>query len=209
MTFTVINTQTNSQTYYLDTLSFKAKGESGEPEYISKDNLAKWIQFPAESVLVPANSKADVPFKIMIPSDITSGSYQSAITISSAPSEVVATNGAIVEAKTAILLFLNVKGESNKKVVLLDFLGNTDGIQTDLQQSYTFRIQNQGNVYSVPEGSIEIKDVFGRVLSKKQINESKYRILPQSTRTFDVKNEKIHGFMNVLKISRNYFLQDG
>lgn len=204
-TFEVINIKDKPETYYLDTLTFQAKGETGEPEFSAKDAFAKWIQFPTERVNVPANSKVSVPFSVLIPSDVASGSYHSAITVSSAPSEVIATNGAIVEAKTAILVFLSVNGESIKKVVLLDFAGNTNGIQTDLAQNYTFRIQNQGNVTSVPVGTIEVKDFFGRILSTQEVNEAKNRILPKSTRVFETNNQKVTGFLNLLKDQSRVF----
>lgn len=200
--FTIVNTQATNQTYYLDTLSFQAKDESGEPQFSSMkttDSLAKWIIFASDHVTIPARSKIDAPFTIHIPADVVPGSYQSAITVSSAPAEVVATNGAIVEAKTAVLVFLTVNGDSTKKVELLDFKASGKGIQSDLHQTFTYRIQNQGNVYAIPEGVIAMKDILGRTIQVRDANESKNRVLPMSTRTFQVASLKPNGFVDTLK----------
>lgn len=185
--FTVINAQPTEQTYYLDTLSFTAKDNSGEPQFANKkttDELAKWIQFDSDHIVIPAQSKVDVPFTIHVPADASSGSFQSAVTVSSAPSEVVATNGAVVEAKTAILVFLTVNGDTIKKAALLDFTSSAKGTQSNFNQIFTFRIQNQGNVYFIPTGTIEMKDVFGRMIYQTQVNEDKSRVLPNLTRSF-------------------------
>lgn len=201
-TFTIINTQAVEQTYYLGTMPFKAKDESGEPLFLADspiDGLSKWIQFSSDHISVPARSQVDVPFTMNIPTDVLAQSYQSAITVSSAPAEVVATNGAIIEAKTAILVFLTVKGDSIKKVALLDFKSATNGFLSTLRESFTFRIQNQGNVYAIPEGTIDFTDVFGRKILSLNANIAKHRILPMTTRSFDVTGEKISGWMNILK----------
>jgi hypothetical protein len=206
--FTVINTQATDQTYYLDTLSFQAKDETGEPRFLTEEtsnDLSTWVSFPLDQISVPARSKVDVPFSVQIPVDVSSGSYQSAITVSSAPAEVVATNGAIIEAKTAILVFLLIKGETTKKVALLDFVSKDKSIRSDVHTSFTFRLQNQGNVYAVPEGQIVLKDLFGRKLGAIDINETKQRILPATTRSFQASDQKAVGFLDVLKDQMNHF----
>lgn len=207
-TFTVINTKATSETYYLDTLSFQAKNETGEPQFSSQktqDDLTKWIKFPSDHIQVPARSKLDVPFTIHVPADVAGGSYQSAITVSSAPSEIVATNGAVIEAKTAILIFFTVKGDSTKKAALLDFLPSERGILSDLHQTFTYRIQDQGNVYVIPDGTVTIKDLFGRTIQTRNANEAKNRVLPMSTRSFQLTDQKPKGFLNTLNDQARLF----
>lgn len=207
-TFTVINTQGTDQTYYLDTLSFQAKDESGEPKFLTEetsDNLSKWVSFPVDQIVVPARSKVDVPFTVQIPADVTSGSYHTAITVSSAPAEVVATNGAIIEAKTATLVFLLIKGETTKKVALLDFVSGGKWIQSNLRQTFTYRLQNQGNVYAIPEGQIVLRDLFGRELRSIDANEEKQRVLPATTRSFQATDQKVTGFLDILSDQAKHF----
>lgn len=194
-TFTVINTSAAEQKYFLDTIGFAPRDESGTPQFLEKgkgSELIKWIHFPAEQISVPARSKIDVPFQVIIPADVASGNKEAAITVSSAPSDIVATNGAIIEAKTALLVFLTIKGETIKQVSLLDFIDSLSygwGPLTPRSQligAFSYRIQNQGTVYAIPSGFVQLKDMFGRVFSRVDANATKGRVLPDSTRKFEV-----------------------
>ena len=207
--FTVINTSAMEQNYFLGTMEFQPRDESGAPQFLStqkKNSLTSWIQFPADHITVPANAKLDVPFNVIVPSDIASGSYEAAITVGSAPSDIVATNGAIVEAKTATLVFLTVKGETTKKAALLDFKTSSSNVTSTLDQTFDYRIQNQGNVYFIPSGSIALKDLFGRTIRSMNANIENGRVLPNSTRQFGVASgENPNGFLQTLQEQANDF----
>lgn len=186
----VINGGTAEQTYYLGTLAFVAGEESGAPTFLPSDDqsgLAGWISFPVREVTVPARTKVDVPFMVTVPSGQASGTYQTAVTVSATPSEVVATNGATIEAKTAVLVFLTVEGETVEKLALLDFVtpGNADGpLFANHEVSYAYRLQNQGNVAVKPDATITVRDLLGRAVLVADANPSEGRVLPESTRTF-------------------------
>ncbi len=187
-TFTVVNASTAEQTYYLSTLKFGPGEQSGTPAFIPYDvdhsGLPEWIAFPHAAVSVAAQSKADVPFTVRIPSGIESGSYYAAVTVSTTPSELVATNGATVEAKTAVLVFLTVEGETVGKAAVLDFVTPDGPIMTVHDLSYAFRVQNQGNVVIAPKSAIVVKDLFGRTVYTKDGNADAGRVFPGTTRTF-------------------------
>jgi len=106
--FTVLNTQGQDQTYFIGLMPFGASGETGEPRFMQKDQsapISKWITFSEDQLIIPARSKAEVTFRVTVPADAEAGTYQMGITVATTPSEVVATNGAVIEAKTASLLF--------------------------------------------------------------------------------------------------------
>lgn len=193
-TITLLNTSAAEQTYYLDALKFAPREDSDTPEFIPYDvdhsGLPEWIHFASRAVRVAANSKGDVPFSIAIPSSIASGSYYGAVIVSDSPSEVVATNGATISAKTAVLLFLTVTGETLEKLQILDFTSDITGkfVQT-VSGNYHARIQNQGNVVLQPNVIVSITDMFGNDLGHVDLNEDKGRILPDTTRTFDLSVE--------------------
>ncbi len=187
----VINTEEVPQTYYTGVLKFKASDETSSPSFIPYDEdhsgLPEWISLSVPQFQVPARSFVDVPFKIIVPMDVASGSYYAAVTISNAPSDVVASNGAIIEAKTASLILLTVKGETKLRAGLLDFTSTLFGTKTTtIVGSYRYRVQNQGNVHFEPKGSIRFTDVFGRNLLEVDANALKSRVLPGTTRTYDV-----------------------
>lgn len=187
--FTIFNTGASEQKYFLDLLAFEPSGEDGTPlftpEKTSQSAFLSWVDFPVREVIVPAISKVDVPFRVVIPDDIAAGSYYGAITVSTAPTDVVASNGAIVETKTAILVFLTVTGETIEKLELLDFtfeqIGSTLPFGT-----FRYRLQNQGNVHLTPTGEIRLTGLFGQTIARIDANETQGRVLPFSTRTYEV-----------------------
>lgn len=188
-TFTIFNTGASEQTYFLDLLAFEPGGEDGTPlftpEKTSQSEFLSWINFPVREVLVPAVSKVEVPFRVAIPDDIAAGSYYGAITVSTAPTDVVAANGATVEAKTAILVFLTVEGETVEKLELLDFTFEQAGSALPFG-IFRYRLQNQGNVHLTPAGEIRLTGLFGQMIASVDANEAQGRVLPSSTRTYEV-----------------------
>lgn len=189
-TVSVINNGAAEQTYYFGTMSFVPDETSGIPQFLSSDNdrsgLAGWIVFPVSNVAIPAGTKVDVPFEVTVPGDVESGTYYAAVTVSTAPSEIVASNGATIEAKTAVLVFLTVEGETVSKFALLDFTSPDEGgMESRLYVPYAFRVQNQGNVAFVPDATITLTDMFGRVVTRTNANGELARVLPETTRTFE------------------------
>lgn len=187
--FTIFNTGASEQTYFLDLLAFEPSGEDGTPlftpEKTSQSEFLSWIDFPVREVLVPAVSKVEVPFRVVVPDDIAAGSYYGAITVSTAPTDIVTSNGATVEAKTAILVFLTVEGETVEKLELLDFTFEQAGSTLPFG-TFRFRLQNQGNVHLTPAGEIRLTGLFGQTIVSVDANEIQGRVLPSSTRTYEV-----------------------
>jgi hypothetical protein len=186
-TFTLVNESTQDKTFYLSDMAFAPRDETGAPEFLpeEKEGLVNWIAIDP-SVAVPARSKAEIPFKVAIPADALSGGQYAAILVSESPADVVATNGASVQARTAILLFLTVEGETSESLALLSydlqapgsFVSSADGIK------FQYAVQNQGNVHVAPQGRIVVRDLFGRIISTADANPDHGRVLPHTTRTF-------------------------
>lgn len=198
---TLINTSTAEQIYYLGTLKFIPREESGAPQFIPKEidhsGLPEWIAPFSDAVRVPARSKADVPITIAIPSDVNSGGHYAAVTVSEAPSQIVATNGARIQATTAVLLLLTVEGEATQKAALLDFTSPMAGVVSDTTYaSFEYRLQNQGNVHISPVGNVTLSGLFGQTISMANANSEDGRILPGATRTYKGEvGEEAEGFM--------------
>lgn len=185
-TFSVLNTNTSDQTYYLDVLDFGPADETGKPQFFevedTQDNLSSWIQILQKEVTVPASTAVDVPFQVVLPDDVPSGGYYAAITVAQAPADVIATNGAIIEAKAAILVLLTIEGETIEQLALLDLVPPENG----MYGTYTFRVQNQGNVHMTPEGTLLLKGMYGTTFQEMSLNEANGRVLPDSTRSYEV-----------------------
>jgi len=184
--FSILNTGASEQEYFLDTMMFQEADESGSPLFIpTKDDntLPQWIHFDLDRMIVPALSKVDVPFSIVIPDDCASGGYHGAITVATTPSDIVQSNGAAIEAKTAILVLLTVEGKNIHQLELLDFTFAQDTHSLPFG-TFQYRIQNQGNVHEQPTGEILVRNLFGQTIAVVDANAAKGRILPSSTREY-------------------------
>ena len=209
-TATIINPSDAERTYYLDRIKFVPREDGSGPRFVDPDQdmsgLAQWIAFESESVRVPANSRAQVPFTIAVPEDVKSGGYYGAVLVADAPADVVARNGALIEAKTAILLFLTVQGETQESAAILDFVTDRQGTVDHFATDYQLRIQNQGNVHVAPTGSVRVTDWTGRVLDEVPINDAAGRILPGTTRMFSGSlGEDVEGFVETAKHQMSNF----
>ncbi len=192
---TILNTQNVDTEYYIGLMGFQPKDDTGAPEFYTTETgsyeLANWILFENDSFVVPALSASEVSFKVVVPDDVLSQGYFAAITVSPAPSDVVASNGAIIEAKTAALVFLTVQGETEERLELLDFVSSGSGDVFDLlTRRYEFRLQNQGNVHVTPAGTIRLTGFFGQTVLEYDANHEDGRVLPSSTRKFSVVEEE-------------------
>ncbi|KKW33065.1 MAG: hypothetical protein UY77_C0006G0002 [Candidatus Uhrbacteria bacterium GW2011_GWA2_53_10] len=185
--FTLINPSAEPETYYFRTIKFETNAENGRPQFLPNDreNLPSWMRFESTSFTVAPHTQIAMPFTVVIPPGTPSGGYYAAILVSETPSEIVAANGASVEASVAVLVLLTVEGETERRGALLDLQSPTEGKWlTTLHGSFSFRIQNQGNVHFEPKGRLEIRDFFGRKVLVAPVNQEGGRVLPGTTRMF-------------------------
>jgi hypothetical protein len=186
--FTIFNTQASEQVYFLDLLAFEPSQEDGTPRFAAQGSdetpFLSWIHFPVRDVSIDALTKVDVPFQVAVPDDVAAGSYWGAITVSTAPSDIVASNGAIIEAKTAVLVFLTVTGETVEKLEILDFSMSPFGTTLPFG-TVQYRLQNQGNVHLTPVGEVKLVGLFGQTIASVDANQTQGRILPSSTRIYE------------------------
>ncbi len=203
---TVINDTAAPRTYYLQAIKFVPREDSGAPTFIpyetDHEGLPEWVKFESRAVAVPAGSKAEVPITIAIPNDAASGGQYGAIVVSDTPSDVVATNGAAINANIAVLVFLTVEGETIEKAALLDFTSPEQGsVLAAVAGSFRYRLQNQGNVHVTPTGTVTVRDLFGRTIAAADANSGRNKVLPGVTRTFEgVFGRPTAGLWDTLKV---------
>jgi len=160
-------------------VDFRAQDETGTPALDLAANAEEtpWSLKPflkiTNTINVPAGKSTYVPFTISVPSGQGAGSYYSAI-------EYVAQNAQQqqrlnIAASSASLIFVTVPGKANEQLVFKQFgafVPNSDG-QTGSFKSFfagtspkelAYRLQNNGNIAENPQGSILIKNIFGKTV---------------------------------------------
>jgi len=135
-----------------------------------------------------------IPVRITIPKDAVPGGLYGALIISTKddptdpeidPSK---SQGSInVESQIAVLYFIRVKGPANEDGRLKDFSsGHKIYFKGPIDMAYAF--ENNGNVYLNPRGFIEIKNMYGSMVSRIDI--PPYYVLPNALRISGVSFDK-------------------
>lgn len=209
-TLTLTNEKMEAKTLYVRTSDFTVTEEGNRPVFTfgTADSASRWIRFPANSVSIPANTKKEIQFSVTPPVGTKPGGYYAAVFVSDAPSEIVANAGAgSVQATIAALFFISVGGRGLEKIALVDFIQTGSTWSDGLWSAYSYRLQNQGDIHVVPQGTITVRDVFGRSVAVGDANPAGARVMPASSRTFEgvLVAERPSGFFNIVRAQARWF----
>lgn len=202
--FILINEEKNERKLYLSAENFEAQGETGVPNFLPGDTgLASWVKVQNEVILLPGETKR-VPFQINVPSSADVGGHFAAIFWSSVPPDAIEGGKVSVGAKSGVLLFLRVSGDTNEAGGLIEFkTKNNKKLFSMIPVDFFYRFQNNGSDRINPIGSISIKNMFGGLTADLSANKQQGNVLPGSIRKYEIRwgdstNQK-KGFWNSVK----------
>jgi len=180
---TVFNGGDEEQIYYLLARNFTTKGEEGEAVVSEEEfGLATWIDFPFESVSIPAKDSQDVEYSIIVPPNADAGGHFAAVFASTSPPDV--DRGVGLSGNVGSLVFVTVEGDIIEDLRIIDFYVKGDTtVFNRLPVEFEYRIENRGTVHERPEGTITMDGWFGKTEINANPNEN--RILPSSIRRID------------------------
>jgi hypothetical protein len=191
---TVTNVSAGQLVYSSSIDDFRAKDESGTPSVIQNDTLPTsasvrtWISTESQFSLMSQTSKM-LDAVITIPANAEPGGHYGIIQFTgSAPD--VHTTGVGLSASAGVLVLIRVSGNVIEGANLASFSTTTP----KENQSFFFengpinfvtRIRNTGNVYIAPEGTIELRNMFGTTISTMKVNSDASNVLSDSIRRFE------------------------
>ena len=132
--------------------------------------------------LGPGQSKK-IPFQVHIPSDAVAGGYYGAIFFTTVVGR--GSQNLAIGSRTGSLLFFTVHGDARPEIHV-ELFEQQRGKYLFWPQNFTIRLKNQGSLHDTPEGFVLIRNIFGQISQLIPINPEGGRILPQSTRAFDL-----------------------
>lgn len=183
-TVTVFNGSEAEQTYYFNAHNFTTKGEEGEVVISTEEDfgLATWIDFPFESVTIPAGDSRDIEYSILVPPSADAGGHFAAAFASTSPPDIE--RGVGLAANVGSLVFVTVAGDIIEDIRLLEFYikGDTTFFNR-LPVDFEYRIENRGTVHARPKATITMNGWFGK--TEIDANPNGNRILPSSIRRID------------------------
>lgn len=185
----------------MEMLDFSAKDETGTPALELNPNtpqtpwsLKPFLKLPNEVVIAPGKS-TNIPISITVPAGQGAGSYYGAIRYVAENAETK--QKVNIAASSVSLLFLTVPGQAKEQLSLKQFGAfqadnNGGGVFKSIffggqPLQLAYRIANGGNVAERPEGSIVVKNAFGKVVSTiERANPRSQLALIGQTRRIDV-----------------------
>ncbi len=187
---------------------FEADNETGEPKLykdVNQRNSASvfpFIKGLQDITLAPGESK-ELTYDVQIPNDAAPGGYYGALAYRAVPADQAGPNAGEVAltANVASLVLIEVPGDITEQVQLTSikaYKGDKAGsFFLTAPDKVGVSINNQGNSFAKPFGSINVTDMFGKEVYKYELNNQSPRgnVLPKSSRTFkdDLKNIKKPG----------------
>lgn len=190
----VMNVTNGDLTYSTSVEDFAAADETGTPQITDNSNLPTtasiktWVSVES-SFTLGAHKEKNVDAIVTIPSNAEAGGHYGVVRFSGSTPNVEST-GVGLTASAAVLFLIKVDGTIVEKASMASFFtANNDGNQSSFFENspitFVTRVQNDGNIHIKPVGSVELRDMFGNILSTMPVNNDKSNVLPSSIRRFE------------------------
>lgn len=142
--------------------------------------LADFISFSESEVLLGPNSIATIVAQITNTPQLGSGGQYAALIARQDSGQSLSTQQELVPAISSLIL-LHKKGGDRLHLSLKDStLPNL--LSFFMPPHISLLFSNEGNVHSIPRGTVVTRDLLGTTVSRGIINEASHFILPENTR---------------------------
>jgi len=193
VTIKITNVTASDLSYTTSADDFNAADETGSPHILMDSNLPatasirSWVATVPQFTLRAHQSKV-ITAQIIVPTNAEPGGHYGVLRFSGRAPELTDT-GVGLSASAGVLMLIRVDGAISEKASLASFFTAQSGKQSSFFEtgSVTFvtRIKNEGNIHVKPVGSIELRDMFGGLVSTMPVNGDKSNVLPNSIRRFE------------------------
>ncbi len=188
----VTNDEGAERTYYFSIQKFVPNGENGQQDFLplsDTSGLPSWLFIERSSVTVKAGETQTIPFEIRIPSSTRPGGHYAAIFLSTLPPNQISSSSTQVVARTGALVILRVNGSLSESYAI-DRLALNGASFTHPPVAFSMLVRNTGDIHLVPQGTMTIRNMFGRVSATILVNPQGSRVLPASNRLLSFAWEK-------------------
>jgi len=195
ITLTVTNVTASDLAYSSSVDDFRASDESGSPHIIVASELSlpvtasvkTWVDILPHFALQAKKSET-INVEIVVPVNAEPGGHYGVLSFAGKAPEL-SDNGVGLSASAGVLLLIRVDGDIIEEASLASFFSAQNGKQSSLFETgpitFVTRIKNEGNIHVKPVGSVELRDMFGGLVSTMPVNDDKSNVLPNSIRRFE------------------------
>ena len=191
-TVRVINPNPYELKVFANVVNFRPQGEDGQGRFVpiveeeSKGkSMAEWVDVTREEIIIPAEQTKELPFTITVPEDAPPGGHFAAMLIGTKPPEERSSSQMVTSQIVTSLLFLRVTGDVNEDGDIRSFR-TADRVIEKPEAIFELRFENKGNVHILPQGEIQIKNMWGQERGIIPINRNTLfgNVLPDSVRQY-------------------------
>ena len=125
------------------------------------NSLKAWLKPAYPDLNVAPKQEITLPFSLDIPANVDPGSHWGALLAITAPA--AQSNGAAVNVRTGVILLVHVLGPVTEKLVLESVSVPRFAESPPIPIEARFR--NEGTVHEAPQGTIEVRNLFGSVVA--------------------------------------------
>lgn len=158
-------------------------GFTGEYEY----TLAPFLSFETNSLVIEPGKSETVTITVTNRQSLSPGGHYAAVVVRNITPQI-AQQQKIVPAISGLLLVRKTGGEIFN-LSIRDISWNP-AISLTLPKEIELQFENNGNVHDIPRGSVQITDMFNRVVAQAIINENSSYVLPGNVRTIPINIQK-------------------
>ncbi|MFZ1484037.1 MAG: DUF916 domain-containing protein [Candidatus Saccharimonadales bacterium] len=168
-----------------------------EDKFAPSHSLKRYIA-DVQDVNIPAGQKKDIKVTVKIPKDAAGGGYYGAVRF--IPADEGKGQNITLSASVGSLILVKVPGDIKESLALTSFdvrrgergITGSKFFTTNKDLYAVARFTNQGNIHEQPFGKVVVKK-GDKIIQTVDINKTdpKGNVLPDSTRRFEVKLDKI------------------
>lgn len=193
----LVNHNTHAITLELKAINFRQKDLSGIVQFLGEKSetytysLASYIQLPFTEIALEPGEKKEVPIIITNRQDLSPGGHYAGIIVRQKLNAQQKANTTAILPAAASLIFLRKSGGEQFNLSIKDVDLPSHTFEFMYPKKVTLLFQNEGNVHLIPHGRVEIKDMFGRLISKGILNVSSVYVFPSSRRYISIDIQKL------------------
>ncbi len=194
----VMNVTAADLTYSPSVVDFNSSDETGSPHIITDSKLPAtasirtWVT-SINSFALRSGQRKELTAEITIPKNAEPGGHYGIIRFAGQAPDVKDT-GVGLSAGAGTLILVKVDGKITEDAKMAEFFTSSNGHQSFFFESgpmnLVARVKNDGNIHIKPNGNIEVRDMFGGLVSTIPVNKDMSNVLPGSIRKFETELKK-------------------
>lgn len=160
-----------------------------KPDASNTFRVAEFIIFEKNSFILEPKSKTEIPFKVQNSPDLSPGGHYGTI-IARFKLESGKTDQKVFPAISSLVLLRKMGGEQYH--ISLSKVNNLPSFFTlYIPKKINLIFTNDGNIHTIPYGTVKFTNVFGDMVFKGIINEGSSFVLPKNQREISINLQKL------------------